>query len=101
MVLLGWGESARRAQAILGAKSRPSCLSLFEWQRVGFLADLANRFQKKRKELAACGVLLGQLAGLAIFADARAAVGPSGPLTGPIDMFLYALGHAAPPRPPE
>jgi hypothetical protein len=53
------------------------------------------------KELAAYGILFGQLAGLAIFADARAAVGPSGPLTGPIDMFLYALGHAAPPRPPE
>lgn len=55
----------------------------------------------ENKELAACGVLLGQLAGLAIFADARAAVRPSGPLAGPIDMFLYVLGHAAPPRPPE
>ena len=55
----------------------------------------------KDKELAAYGNLLGQLVGLAIFVDARAAVGPSGPLTGPIDMFLYVLGHAALPRPPE
>jgi len=64
---------------------------------------LRNRLpqKQKNKELAAYGNLLGQLVGLAIFVDARAAVGPSGPLTGPIDMFLYVLGHAALPRPPE